>query len=87
MERYLSPFLCGFRKGFSTQYCKMVMLKKWMNARDNGNIAGAVLTDLSKAFDCLDHELLIAKLDAYGLTFNRWPISIVITPTGSKEQR
>ena len=43
----------------------MVILEKWRNARDNGNIAGAVLTDLFKAFDCLDHELLVAKLEAW----------------------
>ena len=55
-----------FRKGCSTQYCLLVMLEKWKNAVDNGKFLGALLTDLSKAFECLSHELLIAKLHAYG---------------------
>ena len=42
------------------------MLEKWKNAVDNGKFLGALLTDLSKAFECLSHELLIAKLHAYG---------------------
>ena len=33
---------------------------------DEGKVAGTILTDLSKAFDCISHELLIAKLDSYG---------------------
>ena len=43
------------------------MLEKWKRVLDKYNIAGVVLTDLSKAFDSLDRDLLIAKLDAYGL--------------------
>ena len=43
------------------------LLEKWKEAVDNNKSFGALLTDLSKAFDCLPHELLIAKLDAYGM--------------------
>ena len=43
------------------------MIDKWKNTVDNDKIFGAVLTDLSKTFDCIFHDLLIAKLNAYGL--------------------
>ena len=42
------------------------MLEKGKKALDERKIVGALLTDLSKAFDCLTHGLLIAKLAAYG---------------------
>ena len=69
MESKLSPYLCGFRKGYSTQYCLVVMLERFKKALDNKNKFGALLTDLSKAFDCLNHDLLIAKLEAYGFEY------------------
>ena len=65
-QKYFSPFLCGFRKGHNTQHCLIILIENWKAAIDNNKKAGAVLTDLSKAFDSLNHELLLAKLDAYG---------------------
>ena len=43
------------------------MLEIWKGATDNNKAFGALLTDLSKAFDCLIHGPLIAKLHVYGL--------------------
>ena len=58
----LSPGQCGFWKRFSTQHCLLVMLEKLKEYVDKGNKFCALLTGLSKAFDCIDHKLLIAKL-------------------------
>ena len=63
-DNILSKYQCGFSKGFNTQHCLLAMLEKWERYVDNSKTFGALLTNLSKAFDCLDHELLIAKLKA-----------------------
>ena len=44
------------------------MIEKIKQARDNDNVFAAGLTALSKTFDCINHELLNAKLNVYGLT-------------------
>ena len=44
------------------------MIEKWRKSLDTGGHAGTLLTDLSKAFDCTDHELMIAKLHGFGST-------------------
>ena len=45
----------------------MFLLEKWKQSLENHGYAGAVIMDLSNAFDEINHELLIAKLHAYGL--------------------
>jgi len=70
MNAYLSPYLCGYRKGFSTQTALLSLLEKWKKCLDKNGYAAAVLMDLSKAFDTINHELLIAKLHAYGFSKN-----------------
>ena len=64
----LFPSQCGFQKGYSAQHCLLVMIKKFKETTDRGNEFGALLTDLSKVFDCINHPLLIAKLYSYGVS-------------------
>ena len=65
-DKLLSKYQCGFRKGFSTQHCLLAMIEKKV-LTVTGEASNALLTDLTKAFDCLPHDLLIAKLHAYGI--------------------
>ena len=60
--------LSAFRKGYSCQSILLKFIEDAKKALDNGNYVGVIFMDLSKAFDCLPHGLLIAKLNAYGLT-------------------
>ena len=65
MGPVLSQYQCKFRRGFSTQNCLLAMLEKWKSLVDKGKAFVVPLIDLSKAFDRLSHELIIAKLNAY----------------------
>ena len=63
MEDKLSKLLTGFRKNHSTQQCLINMLEKWKNTLDKGGFVCAMFMDLSKAFDTMNHDLLIAKIN------------------------
>ena len=71
---YLGNFFfklqCGFCQGISTQHCLLAMIEKWKKSVDKGKAFGTLLSDLSKAFDCLPHDLIIAKLNAYGFSLS-----------------
>ena len=67
LEKYLNSILCGFRKAHSTQHALFKLLQAWQEELDKGGFVGTILMDLSKAYDCLPHDLLVAKLEAYGV--------------------
>ena len=61
------------------------MLEKWRATLDNRGCSGVLLTDLSKAFDCLSHDLLLAKLEAYG--FDYMSVKLLHSYLTDKHQR
>ena len=80
-----SPYLCGFRKKHNAQYSLLKMIETWKKYLDNGEKIGVILVDLSKAFDTINHSLLLAKLDAYG--FSRTSLKLMQTYLCSRQQR
>ena len=69
-ETFLNKLLCGFRKAHPRQHALFRILQKWEKELDPSGIVGSILMDLSKVYDCLPHDLIIAKLEAYGLNTN-----------------
>ena len=65
-EKLFQEYLSGFRRGYGCQHVLMRLIENWKLALDNKKIIAALSMDLSKAFDCLQHDLIIAKLRAYG---------------------
>ena len=85
VEKFLSPYLCGYRKGYNSQYALLAMIEKWKMSLDNNGLAGGILMDLSKAFDTINHQLLIAKLYAYG--FNKDALELISNYLSDRWQR
>ena len=63
----------------------MPLIEKWKKELDNKGYAGAILMDLSKAFDTINHELLIAKLYAYG--FSKDALELINSYMSDRRQR
>ena len=84
-DSVLSKYQCGFRRDYNAQHCLVSLIEKWKKSVDNRGAFAALLTDLSKAFDCLPHELLIAKLDAYG--FDKSSLKLIHSYLSNRKQR
>ena len=67
-ETILSSFISAYKKSYSSNHVLLRPIKNWIKSIDHKNFVGTALMDLSKAFDCIPHNLLVAKLHAYGLS-------------------
>ena len=84
LDKYFSPFISAYRKSYSTQQVLIRLLEEWIEKLDKNFIVGAVLMDLSKAFDCIPHDLIIAKLAAYG--FKRETLRLIYSYLKGRKQ-
>ena len=74
--QYLFLLLYGYRKSFSTQTALLYLIEKWKFMLDKKGYADAILMDLSKAFYRINHDLFVAKLNAYG--FNKESLKFIL---------
>ena len=84
-DSVFSKFQCRFRKGFNAQHCLLTMVEKWRKIPNEGGETRAVLTDLSKVSDCIDHNLLIARLNTYG--FEKRSLEFIHSYLTKRKQR
>ena len=65
-NQYLSKFWSAYRKGYSCESVLFHLIEDWKGALDKNSVVGTVIMDSSKAFYLIPHDLLLAKLSAYG---------------------
>ena len=85
MESFLSSILCGFRKAYNTQHPLFKLLHSWRKELDQKGFVGTVLMDLSKACDCIPHDLRTAKLECYGI--GKIGLSLILDYLSRRKQR
>ena len=83
-NEFLQIFVGAYRKLYSSQRILIRLIEECKTQLDKKKIIGSVLLGLSKAFDCIPHNLLIAKLDAYG--FDKEVLSLTYIYLKNKTQ-
>ena len=68
LENIFSPFLSAYRENYNTQHVLIRLVEEWKKHLDNDEVVVGVLMDLSKAFDCISNDLLIANYLPMDLT-------------------
>ena len=81
----LSNQLCGFREGYSKQHALLRLVETCKKCLDSDGVIGMVLTDLSKAYDCLPYDLLVANLHAYDFSLSS--LKMIYSYLASRKQR
>ena len=70
-DQVFSKYQCGFRQGCNAQHCLLLMVEKQKEVLDKVRLDDALLTDLSRAYNCIKHGLLIG-IKTKNKTFLRW---------------
>ena len=78
MNTFLLKFISAYRKYCSTNHVLIRLIENWKKSPFEKKNFGAVLMDLSKAFNSIPHDLLIAKMYAYGLSINAVNLFLLI---------
>ena len=87
-QSFFPQYHCGFHKGYNAQHCLLVMTEEMKDVWDNSKVCAAVLTDLSKGFDCLLHDLKSVSVSSTLTTFPMLaPIEVLPFPVRRRHRK
>ena len=81
MENYFSPMVIAYRKSYSKQHVITRLVEEWREQLDENFVVGAVLTDLSKAFNCIAHDRFryhiksSENLESFKMIIKHWNVT------------
>ena len=85
MKNIFVNIFVDIKKGYTTQFALLKLIESWKRYCDNNSYSAAALMDLSRTFDTINHDLLIAKLHAYGV--KGYSLKLIMNYLRSRYQR